>query len=497
MLEDHFKKFRKNTIGAEKAFETPYGFKQLLYVDWTASGRLYRPIEQLISEDIGVFVGNTHSETSVTGSTMTNAYQNALSIIKEHVGANDNDILFSSNSGMTGLVNKFQRILGLRIHEKFKDQIIISEEDKPVVFVTHMEHHSNQVSWIETIAEVVLIESTKDGLVDLEYLKNLLKIYKSRKLKIAAITSCSNVTGIFTPYHQIAELMHSNNGLCFVDFAASAPYININMHPEKTDQYLDAIYFSPHKFLGGPGSSGVLIFNKKLYKNAIPDSPGGGTVAWTNPWGGHKYLDNIEAREDGGTPAFLQTIKAALCINLKNQMGVENMLKREKEMMTKIWDGLIGIPNLHILAENTKDRLGICSFFIDDLHYNLAVNLLNDRFGIQVRSGCFCAGTYGHHLLNIDRNHSRAITNKIDNGFFCEKPGWVRLSIHPVLTDKEIEFCIDAIIQLCKNHILWAKDYTYNVKTNDFTYTAKKQMDTNIVSEWFSRDLAEEKPIAQ
>ena len=177
MLEDHFKKFRKNTIGAEKAFETPYGFKQLLYVDWTASGRLYRPIEQLISEDIGVFVGNTHSETSVTGSTMTNAYQNALSIIKEHVGANDNDILFSSNSGMTGLVNKFQRILGLRIHEKFKDQIIISEEDKPVVFVTHMEHHSNQVSWIETIAEVVRIESTKDGLVDLEYLKNLLKIY--------------------------------------------------------------------------------------------------------------------------------------------------------------------------------------------------------------------------------------------------------------------------------------------------------------------------------
>lgn len=492
MLEDHFKKFRENTIGTEKKFETPYGFKKLLYLDWTASGRLYRPIEQLISEDIGVFVGNTHSETSVTGTTMTNAYHNALSIIKEHVGANGNDIIFSSNSGMTGLVNKFQRILGLRIHEKFKDQIIIPEEDRPVVFVTHMEHHSNQVSWIETIAEVVLIESTSDGLVDLEYLKSLLKTYKSRKLKIAAITSCSNVTGIFTPYHQIAELMHTNNGFCFVDFAASAPYININMHPEKTDQYLDAIYFSPHKFLGGPGSSGVLIFNKKLYKNAIPDSPGGGTVEWTNPWGGHKYLDDIEAREDGGTPAFLQTIKAALCINLKNQMGVENMLKREKEMMTKIWDGLKGIPNLHILAENTKDRLGIFSFFIDNLHYNLAVNLLNDRFGIQVRSGCFCAGTYGHHLLNIDRNHSRAITDKIDNGFLCDKPGWVRLSVHPVLTDKEIEFSIDAIIQLCKNHILWAKDYSYNVKTNDFTYIAKTQMDNNIVSEWFSRDLAQE-----
>ncbi len=495
MLEHYFKKFRENTIGAEQEFETPYGIKQLLYADWTASGRLYKPIEQMISEDIGAFVGNTHSETSVTGSTMTNAYQNALSIIKEHVGAKNEDIILASNSGMTGLVNKFQRILGFRIHEKYKNQITFSEEDKPVVFITHMEHHSNQVSWIETIADVVIIKSTEEGFVDIENLNFLLETYKSRKTKIAAITSCSNVTGVFAPYHQIAEIMHENGGLCFVDFAASAPYININMHPEKEIQYLDAIYFSPHKFLGGPGSSGVLIFNKKLYTNTVPDAPGGGTVEWTNPWGEHKYLNNIEAREDGGTPAFLQTIKAALSINLKKQMGVENILKREKAMMNKIWDGLIGIPNLHILAEKHKDRLGIFSFFIDNLHYNLIVNLLNDRFGIQVRSGCFCAGTYGHYLLNIDHDHSKSITDKIDTGLFCDKPGWVRLSIHPILNNSEIDFIIDAIQQLCENHLLWAKDYSYDLKTNNFKYTAKKYLNKNIVDDWFSRDLSEENPI--
>ena len=336
-----------------------------------------------------------------------------------------------------------------------------------------MEHHSNQTTWIETIAEVILIPHNHDGYIDLEAFNKLLKDFSDRKLKIAAITSCSNVTGVFTPFHEIAEMMHLNQGYCFVDFACSAPYINIDMHPKNQLQYLDAVYFSPHKFLGGPGSTGVLVFNKELYTNNVPDSPGGGTVKWTNPWGGHKYVDDIQSREDGGTPAFLQTIRTALCINLKNEMGVNNILRREKQIHNLVWNKLRSIKNLHVLADNIEERLNIYSFYIDDLHYNLAVQLLNDKFGIQTRGGCSCAGTYGHYLLNVDQNYSQEITNKINEGDLTIKPGWVRMSLHPTMTDREINFIMSSIKDLCANHIEWARDYKYDPLTNEFEYKHK------------------------
>ena len=390
-LEEYFRHFRNSIIGREQTFEGPFGEKKILYADWTASGRLYKPIEEIFQYEIFPFVGNTHTETSITGATMNHAFNEALLIIKESVNASDDDIIISAGAGMTMLVNKFQRILGLKLHEKYRKDIQI--KDRPVVFVSHMEHHSNQTTWIETIAEVILIPHTHDGYIDLEAFNKLLKDFSDRKLKIAAITSCSNVTGAFTPFHEIAEMMHLNQGYCFVDFACSAPYINIDMHPKNQLQYLDAVYFSPHKFLGGPGSTGILVFNKELYKNNVPDSPGGGTVKWTNPWGGHKYVDDIQSREDGGTPAFLQTIRTALCINLKNEMGVNNILRREKQIHNLVWNKLISIKNLHVLADNIEERLNIYSFYIDELHYNLAVQLLNDKFGIQTRGGCSCAGT--------------------------------------------------------------------------------------------------------
>ena len=195
-------------------------------------------------------------------------------------------------------------------------------------------------SWLETIATVECISPNKDLEVDLEFLEQLLERYKDKRIKIAAVTGCSNVTGISTPYYAIAEKMHQHGGLCFVDFAASAPYVEIDMHPENPLHKLDAIYFSPHKFLGGPGTTGALIFDSALYSNKVPDHPGGGTVSWTNPWGGHSYTEDIEAREDGGTPAFLQTIKAALCIQLKEEMGIENMIRREKELLEIIFTRL-------------------------------------------------------------------------------------------------------------------------------------------------------------
>jgi selenocysteine lyase/cysteine desulfurase len=488
-LEAHFRPFRENIIGIDQTFRTPYGEKTIVYADWTASGRLYRPIEERLINAVGPFVGNTHTETTVTGREMTMAYHQAKHIIKQYLGAREKDVLISSNSGMTGVVNKFQRLLGLKVHEKYHPMVQLPESERPVVFVSHMEHHSNQTSWLETLADVEVIQPDARGLMDLSDLERLLEKYKDRKTKIAAVTSCSNVTGILTPYYQVAEMMHRHGGLCFVDFAASAPYIDIDMRPDNELQRLDAIYFSPHKFLGGPGTTGILVFDPKLYTNRVPDNPGGGTVDWTNPWGGHKYIEEIEAREDGGTPAFLQTIKVALCFQLKERMGIENMLEREKEILALIWRRLDRLPKLHILARDLRDRLGIVSFYIEDMHYNLGVKLLNDRFGIQVRGGCSCAGTYGHYLLHVTQEYSKSITDAINHGDLSSKPGWIRLSVHPVMTDAEIEYILDGIEAVYNHHQEWAVDYEYDPHTNEFKYNGQKDLEKSYLEKWFDGEL--------
>lgn len=486
-LEAHFQLFRKNVVGVDQEFISPFGKQKIIYADWTASGRLYRPIEERLLNEIGPFVGNTHTETTVTGCTMTQAYHEAKTIIKQHLGAHPKDVLISSNSGMTGVVNKFQRILGLKVHEKHLKLVSLEETERPIVFVTHMEHHSNQTSWLETLADVEIINPDAEGLVDLNHLQQLLHQYHNRKTKIAAVTSCSNVTGLATPYHDIAEMMHRHGGLCFVDFACSAPYIEINMRPENPLQHLDALYFSPHKFLGGPGTTGILVFDPKLYTNRVPDNPGGGTVDWTNPWGGHKYIDEIEAREDGGTPAFLQTMKAALCFQLKSEMGIEHMLRREEELLERIWHRLDQLPKLHILASKLRKRLGVISFYIEGLHYNLGVKLLNDRFGIQTRGGCSCAGTYGHYLLEVTPGFSKIITDQINHGDLSNKPGWIRMSIHPTMTDAEIDFIISAIELLHDHYKEWGKDYTYHSKTNEFVHPDEPE--THLIEKWFNEKL--------
>jgi selenocysteine lyase/cysteine desulfurase len=258
------------------------------------------------------------------------------------------------------------------------------------------------------------------------------------------------------------------------------------MHPEHVDDYLDAITFSPHKFLGGPGTSGVLIFNKKLYKNVVPDNPGGGTVSYTNPWGNHDYIDDIETREDGGTPGFLQAIKIALSIQLKEQMGVENILEREHELNAIVFKRLLKIKNLHILAKNHMNRLGVFSFFIENAHYNLIVKLLNDRFGIQTRGGCSCAGTYGHFLLHVNQQTSKAIEQKILEGCLVERPGWVRMSIHPTMTNTETEFICSAIEATANNFKEWQQDYEYNAIKNEFIHNNHINAETDIIKNWFN-----------
>lgn len=484
-LEAYFNKFRRHIIGIDQSYRTPYGNQKIIYADWIASGRMYRPIEQAITERFGPFVANTHTEASETGTLMTKAYHHSHKLIKKHVNAGPGDVIITAGSGMTTVINKFQRMLGLRVTSELIEKPRLKPQEKPVVFISHMEHHSNHTSWFETLADVVQIKPDSRLLVDLDDLKVQLEKYKARKLKIGSFTACSNVTGIETHIHEMAALMHQYGGVCVADYAASAPYTDINMHPADPLQKLDAVMFSPHKFLGGPGSSGVLVFDSAFYNSRVPDNPGGGTVDWTNAWGEYKYIDDIELREDGGTPGFLQAIRTALCIDLKNQMGTENMRKREDELLNILFDGIRSIPDTHILAGNIEERLAVISFYFDQIHYNLVVKLLSDRFGIQVRGGCACAGTYGHFLLDVDYNLSRQITEKINSGDLSEKPGWIRISLHPTMTGQEVRDIIHALKEIQKNHKEWSEDYDYLRKKNEYIHKDAPRCTTDKVREWF------------
>lgn len=484
--ESYFRPFRENIVGIGQTFDSPYGMQTIVYADWTASGRLYAPIERRLLESFGPFVGNTHSESTVTGGLMTHAYHHAHEVIKRHVNAGPDDVLLFVGTGMTAAVNKFQRILGVKVPERYRASFAIPQNERPVVFVTHMEHHSNQTTWYETEAEVVVIAATEEGLVDTEDLRRALERYKERQFKIGSFSACSNVTGIATPYHELAGIMHDHGGIAVVDFAASAPYVAIDMHPADRRQRLDAVLFSPHKFLGGPGTPGVLLFDRHLYHLESPDQPGGGTVLWTNPWGEHKFSPDIEVREDGGTPGFLQAVKASLAVQLKEEMGVRNIAAREQALREMMFDGMKRIPHLAMLAEQVRDRLGIFSFYFDGIHYNLVVKLLNDRFGIQSRGGCSCAGTYGHYLLHVDKQHSKSITDKIDSGDLSEKPGWVRLSVHPTTTDAEAEFILDALAQIERNIGTWRDDYVYDQHSNEYHHRRENGTLRRLTERWFA-----------
>lgn len=489
-LEGYFSKFRKNITGINQTFEGPYGEKKIIYADWTASGRLYTPIENRMLNDLGGFVANTHTETSLTGKMMTHAYHEARKVIKEHVNAGEKDVFLPTGTGMTGAVLKFQRIMGIKVPEKAQKFLNYPDEERPVVLITHMEHHSNQTSWLETLAKVELINATPEGFVDLNHLDALIEKHKDAKSLIASVTGCSNVTGIETPYHEIARRMHRAGGLCFVDFACSGPYVDIDMHPEgDEDAHLDAIFFSPHKFLGGPGTPGALIFDSALYNITVPDSPGGGTVTYTNPWGEHYYFEDIETREDGGTPGFLQTIKAAMCVKLKEEMGTDNIMAREHQLLERIFHEFDAVPNVQILAGHIRKRLGVVSFVIDDLHYNLGVKLLNDRFGVQTRGGCSCAGTYGHFLYGIGQEKSHEVWERINSDDLSIKPGWIRLSIHPTMTEEDIAFICNAVKGVAQNWETWQNDYKYDMHTNEFYHKSFNETADEIVDSWFNEPL--------
>ncbi|TXR53626.1 aminotransferase class V-fold PLP-dependent enzyme [Reinekea thalattae] len=434
---DFWSEIRRNTIHDQ---QSPHR----IYADWTAGGKLYRPIEQRLVDVAGSVMANTHTRSSYSGRQMTALVEQAKQKIKQHVNALEQDILLNVGFGMTAALAKLIRILGLSCHESHKNLIAAHMENRPVVYMTHREHHSNQVMWQQSLAQVRIIPMLEGDDIDLQWLRDDLQKLPANTRIIASVTAASNVTGIKTPYREIAKIMHQAGGVCFVDFAASAPYVEIDMHPNEEER-LDAIFFSPHKFLGGPGSSGVLVFNESLYANKVPDVPGGGTVVWTDPWGGQRYINDIEERESGGTPGILQVLKTALAIQLKEEMGVSAMAQREAVLNKRLFDRVDQIANVRVLSGHQRERLSVFSLVFSNLDYRKAVVALSERYAIETRGGYTCAGTYSHYLLDIDKARSNSISQYLSQDSSYLKPGWVRVSLHPMMTNEQVDSIADAI----------------------------------------------------
>ena len=487
---------RDAMIGMYFTFQTPYGKRLLTYVDYTASGRSLKFIEKYLIK-IQREYANTHTEDDVTGRHMTNLLHQAEKIIKKAFNAETNCRVVAIGTGATGAITKFQEIIGIRLppatkklleqlmNKSSKEKILdpafrkIYDKEinrlKPVVFIGPYEHHSNDIMWREAIAEVVSIQLNPEGYIDLKDLENQVSDpkYKER-LKIGSFSAASNITGIKSPVYEIARLMHKYGGLVCFDYAASAPYVKINMNKDP-ETFFDAIFISPHKFVGGPGSSGILVFNERIYDQAIsPTAAGGGTVDFVSTTT-IDYSEDIEVREKAGTPGVLQTIKAALVIDLKDALGIENIESKELEYTTKALERLSKHSKIEILGPiDPKNRLSIVSFMIKHgdkkLHPKFITKLLNDLFGIQSRAGCMCAGPYGHLLLNIGEERSQKFRCVTQKGSLGLKPGWCRVNFHYLCTEMEFEFICNAIEFVADYGYLFLNDYSFDLNTGEWVH---------------------------
>jgi len=423
------------------------------YADYTASGRSLGFIEDFIRETVLPLYANTHTETSGTGLQTTHFREEARRLIREAVGGSEEHAVIFAGSGSTGAVDRMINILGLRVPAPLDDRYQLTDqippEERPVVFVGPYEHHSNELPWRESIADVVEIAEDNDGHVDLDHLEKMLLAHVDRRLKIGSFSAASNVTGIITDTSAVSVLLHQYGALSFWDFAAAAPYVGIAMRSANEGlDYKDAIFLSPHKFIGGPGTPGVLVARKELLTNRVPSVPGGGTVTYVNA-NVHKYSANAEHREEGGTPAIIESIRAGLVFQLKEAVGIPLIREREEEFIHTAIDSWSQNPNIRILGNPKAERLSIVSFVVRFgdryLHHNYVVALLNDLFGIQARGGCSCAGPYGHRLLGISEETSNQYEIQIERGCEVIKPGWVRVNFNYFISEDEFQFILEAV----------------------------------------------------
>jgi selenocysteine lyase/cysteine desulfurase len=474
-------RIRRGIIGEGELMDGPFGARRVTYADYTASGRSLDFIEDFIRDAVLPRYANTHTESSGTGLQTTRLREDARRIIRDAVGGTSDDLVIFCGSGATAAVSKLIGILELRIpaglDERYRLGSHIPAADRPVVFVGPYEHHSNELPWRESIAEVVVIGADADGHIDLADLERQLNRYAQRPLRIGSFSAASNVTGILTDASAVAALLHAHGALSFWDYAAAGPYVPVRVAASApgAGDHKDAVFVSPHKFPGGPQTPGVLIVRRELVRNTVPTVPGGGTVAFVDPVG-HRYLDDPVAREEGGTPAIVESIRAGLVFGLKQAVGTDLIAAREQQLWRRVLRRWQDTTRIEILGSRQAARLSIVSFRIHHgaqyLHHNFVVALLNDLFGIQARGGCSCAGPYGHRLLAIGQARSHALQEEIGHGCDGVKPGWTRVNLNYFISAAAADSIAAAVELIAADGYRLLPEYRFDPHTGLWRHAA-------------------------
>ena len=399
------------------------------YFDYTASGLAYRPIEERLQEVLNTYA-NTHSEFAGNAKATSFNYDIARENLKKYLGLTNDFVVFPCGSGATGAIKKFQELLGLYIPPATKARFNINVDDleKPLILVGPFEHHSNEISYREALCDILRIPLDETGNVDLEFLANALEENKDRQL-IGAFSTASNVTGIVSPFEKISKLLRKYNAIIAFDSAASSPC----MSPKS--ELFDAIFLSPHKLLGGPGTCGLLAIRKSLIDNAIsPTFAGGGTVAYVSK-DEHIFNSDIEMREDAGTPPILQLIKASFAYQMRYELGLDRIQARKSVTFRYLEEELAKLPEHTIYGQNNiHDSIGIIAINFHGVTPFDLCEKLSTEYGIQTRAGCSCAGPYGQDLFGITESDSEK-----------EKPSWLRISLNYTHSKENIKYLIDAL----------------------------------------------------